>query len=287
MKKWLQFFKERTPFLSYLLITMGPVSSGYVLSTHPSLFSLLLAFVGYFLFFLILRMMDEYKDYAKDIHAHPMRPLPRGLIPLTQFNNAINVGVCLMLAFDLILFALGYHHSFLLYSLIILHLWLMYKEFYLGEWLNERPLLYAVTHQLILVTLSFYCMSTHRNNEPLHFTTMDWVYSCSVLFAFFSYEVCRKLDPDAHPLLKTYRFIYGMNGVLKIVGVLAILHMGAIHWLFRENPIQYFYFIPIIILMTALFALKGKKIGFKIVEHLATLNLLIFLYSGILYALTF
>jgi hypothetical protein len=286
MKNWLIFFKERTPLASYLLITMGPVSSGYFLSAHPTKFDMFLSFLGYFLFFIVLRMMDEYKDYEKDILAHPTRPLPRGLIPLPQFKNGINLGIGLLITFDAFLFLLDYKFSTMFYTLIIIHLWLMYKEFYVAEWINARPLLYAVTHQLILVTLCLYCMSTYRNNVSVPFSRMDWVYSFSVLFAFFSYEVCRKLDPNAHPLLKTYRYIYGMGGVIKIVGVLLILHVFAIHYLFQENLNQYFFYITIVILLSGLLALNNGKILFKIVEHLATLNLIVFLYSGILYVLT-
>ena len=91
MEKWLQFFKERTPVLSYLLITLGPVSSGHVLGGEVKAHSPLISFIGFFLFFIVLRMMDEYKDYEKDILAHPTRPLPRGLIPLPKFNKAIGL----------------------------------------------------------------------------------------------------------------------------------------------------------------------------------------------------
>ena len=39
------------------------------------------------------------------------------------------------------------------YAGITGYLWLMYREFFLGEWLEARPLLYAATHQVIVVAL--------------------------------------------------------------------------------------------------------------------------------------
>lgn len=285
MKRWLTFFRERTPMASYLLIAMGPAASAYALASNPNSRSLFLAFFGFMLFFLVLRMMDEYKDYDKDVLAHPTRPLPRGIIQLSEFYWGINLGMVFLMAFDALLLLLGYPNSFLLFSLVILHLWLMYKEFYVGAWINARPILYAVTHQLILVTLCLYCISVYRVNGPLLFNTLDVVYALSVLFAFFSYEVCRKLDPDAHIVLKTYLSVYGINGVIQIVTTLLVLHICAIHWLFQQKSSQYFFYLPIILLFFSLIALKAKKINFKIVELVATLNLLVFLYSGILYVI--
>lgn len=286
MKRWLEFFKERTPLASYILITMGPVASGYYLSTVGKIHDGVIAFLGFFLFFLVLRMMDEYKDYEKDILAHPKRPLPRGLIPLSEFHKGINIGVALMIAFNVFLFLIGMKCSAFIYGLVVIHLWLMYKEFYCGDWLNQKPLLYALTHQLILVSLCLFCLSVYRVSGTYHFTTLDWIYSFSVLFAFFSYEVCRKLDPEAHPVLKTYRYVYGMSGVYRIVGTLVILHLLFIHKLFGQNPIQYLFFTTPILLMIFIFLLARDKMKFKMVELMATINLLVFLYSGIFYALS-
>lgn len=285
MKKWASFFKERTPIASYLLICMGPAASAYALAEKPSIYSLSLSFLGFFIFFLVLRMMDEYKDYDKDVLAHPSRPLPRGLIALPEFKLGITIGMILLCAFDAFLLLSGYTNSFYLYSLVIIHLWLMYKEFYMATWINARPLLYAVTHQVILVTLCLYCITLYRAPGPFAFTTIDWIFSFSVLFAFFSYEVCRKLDPSAHKVLKTYLSVYGINGVIQIVTTLLVLHICAIRFLFQQNANQYFFYLPIIILFVSLVALKNGVIKFKIVELIATLNLLIFLYSGIFYAI--
>lgn len=285
MNKWASFFNERTPIASYLLICMGPAASAYALADQPTYRSLSLAFFGFFIFFIVLRMMDEYKDYDKDVLAHPSRPLPRGLIALPEFKMGITFGMVFLCAFDLFLLIAGYKNSFCLYTLVIIHLWLMYKEFYVASWINARPLLYAVTHQVILVTLCLYCISLYQSPGPLVFKRIDWIFSFSVLFAFFSYEVCRKLDPGAHKVLKTYLSVYGINGVIQIVSTLLVLHICAIRFLFQQNANQYFFYLPIVILFVSLVALKNGAIKFKIVELIATLNLLIFLYSGILYAI--
>ena len=76
--KWITFFKERTPLGSYGLLAMGPAISGSMLTHQLNFLLIACAFMGFFLFLIVLRMMDEYKDFDKDILAHPTRPLPRG-----------------------------------------------------------------------------------------------------------------------------------------------------------------------------------------------------------------
>lgn len=284
--KWLTFFKERTPLTSYSLIAMGPALTGYFLVNPGKMSSLVIAFLGFLFFLIELRMMDEFKDYDKDIQAHPLRPLPRGLIALSHFHRGISYGLVSLILFDLFLLLSGRHWPFFLYSLVIIHLWLMYKEFYVAKWLNARPLFYAVSHQLILVSLCLFCLSIFRDDDSLHFSLLDWVYSLSVLFSFFCYEICRKLDPNAHVVLKTYRFVYGMKGVFFLVCSLVGLHLIALAFLFQTHYEKYLFTLPLFLLIGCLAALCRERIKFKTVEFVATLNLLIFLYFGIFYVIT-
>ena len=285
MNKWSVFFKERAPVASYIIMCLGPTLSSIYLNQKNFDLKILFSFFGLFIFFNVLRMMDEYKDYHKDVIAHPTRPLPRGLIDLKEFKIGINLGLIIMLVFNLSLFFVGLKLSFFLYSLVVIHLWFMYKEFYIGDWLNQYPIFYAITHQLILISLMLFSLSTIRNQSQA-FHTIDWVFSLSVLFSFFTYEVCRKLDPNAHELLKTYRHIYGLGGVLLIVSVLLSLHFLTLVYFYQKNLIQIILEALLFLIFSLLVFLKFNKIKFKIVEGVATLNLIIFLYSGIIYAIT-
>jgi hypothetical protein len=285
MNKWAVFFKERAPIASYFLMCLGPSLSSIFINQKKFDLNILFTFFGLFVFFNVLRMMDEYKDYHKDVIAHPARPLPRGLIDLKEFKVGINLGLGLMLTFNCSLYLIGLKTSFYLYSLVVVHLWLMYKEFYVGEWLNKFPILYAITHQLILISLMLFSLSTIRD-QALAFHRIDWVFSLSVLFSFFTYEVCRKLDPNAHELLKTYRHMYGLNGVILIVSILILFHLLTLIYFYWASPIQLIFEFLLFLVLTFLFLLKAEKIKFKLVEAFATLNLIVFLYSGIFYAIT-
>ena len=100
------------------------------------------------------------------------RPLPRGLLRFEEVKTAVNLtqlglivyGVLLAVRFSWsvgLLFILQVQctsHSLLMRSLLIFvveHLilqifytYLMYIEFGIGEWLEQRPFLYAITHQV-------------------------------------------------------------------------------------------------------------------------------------------
>ena len=233
------------------------------------------------LFFVELRLMDEYKDFSKDLLAHPNRPLPRGLIQLSEFQLGIKIGIFALILFDLVLYVLGLHLAFALYSVVIIHLWLMYKEFYIGEWLNQYPIFYAISHQLILIPLCLFASSCEISKLIIH--KNDYIYGVSVLFAFFSYEVCRKLDPSSHKVLKTYLQVYGMKGVNFIVLSLTLLHIFVLAFFFKW--ISFYFIVCLLLLPATLFLLNFQKIKFKLTEIVATINLIIFLYAGIAYAI--
>ena len=101
------------------------------------------------------------------------------------------------------------------YLILTLYLWLMYREFYIGKWLEQHQLLYAISHQIVIIPL---CVFPVLLAKPILIVSQQTYYfSLLILGAFFSYEISRKLDPKAHPVLKTYRSLYGIRGCFALV----------------------------------------------------------------------
>ena len=83
MGAWITFLKERLPLPSYLVLVVGLAISGNALggavaneeSAATPWGATAIAAAGAFLFFAVLRIMDEHKDYEKDKIAHPHRPV--------------------------------------------------------------------------------------------------------------------------------------------------------------------------------------------------------------------
>ncbi|PWU21019.1 MAG: hypothetical protein C5B49_03230, partial [Bdellovibrio sp.] len=162
MVAWLTFIKERFPLPVYAVLCGGFAVTGARIAGNADIAAALVAFFFIMLFFFLLRTMDELKDYEKDVIANPTRPLPRGLLQPAAVAGAIRwiwlgtlvAGVAVYSASPLALF------SFLAFWL---YLWLMYKEFFVGHRLQNYPLIYAVSHQVILVPICVFAVAVHAD----------------------------------------------------------------------------------------------------------------------------
>lgn len=114
--------------------------------------TILVGFASAFLFFLQLRLADEFKDFEEDARYRPYRPVPRGLVTLRELGilGIITVLVQLGLALWLEPALLG------LLLLTWGYLALMSKEFFVRQWLKARPLTYLWTHMLIVPLIDLY-----------------------------------------------------------------------------------------------------------------------------------
>lgn len=278
---WAVYVKERFPLATYALLVGGLAISASV--SGPEGVSAMrpgglgLAALGILMFFAELRLMDEYKDYRKDLVAHPQRPLPRGVLKVEEVGKTIQAGAWVMALYGLALWELTGWLSSVLYLFTTAYLWLMYREFYVGEKLADYPLIYAITHQIILLPLSAFALAA-ATGAPLFETVASrpaLAYSIAVLGSFFSYEVCRKLDPRAHPVLKTYLAVYGpAKTALIVVGLTGVAAYGA-RGLGMEAALW-----PVEALLLVSLAVLFKKPGkFKIVEGMATLSLVFHIWG--------
>src|SRR5690242_5377099 len=90
-RRWWIYQRERFPLLGH-----GPLIAAFSFSalsfstllrgqlTLPSIGPVLVAFVTALLFFLQLRIADEFKDFEEDRRYRPYRPVPRGLVTLRE-----------------------------------------------------------------------------------------------------------------------------------------------------------------------------------------------------------
>lgn len=269
---WLTYAKERFPLPVYLILAGGYACSGVFLTESRDPRAISYALLGILLFFWVLRLMDELKDFEKDKIANPTRPLPRGLLSPELVRRSINGFVTSMLAFGVLVVFRFNKEAGLCYLGLTAHLWLMYREFYLGEWLQNRPLLYAVSHQLSLLWVTSFPVLLANPGYLYSPTLFAFGFLC--LGAFFTYEICRKLDPTAPAILKTYRQIYGLRGAfLLVAGTTTVAAVSA--WKLGLGPVLW----PIEALVLLSFVRSAGEKGYKIVEGAATLSLVAHLWT--------
>src|SRR5712691_10597834 len=101
--RWWTYQRERSPIFvhSPLIATFSVSAMSYsaLLRGEPKLrlASVLVAFGTAWLFFLQLRIADEFKDCADDARYRPYRPVPRGLVSLRELG-VLGVGAALLQA---------------------------------------------------------------------------------------------------------------------------------------------------------------------------------------------
>ena len=274
MSAWLTFVKERLPLPVYLLLAGGLATSGlYVGGGTIAWWALAVAMIGFLLFLVELRVMDELKDYDKDVEAHPERPLPRGLIKIDAIKRVIFVGAVAMVLFGGVVGALAGWPAALLYLGSTIFLFLMFKEFFIGAQLSKAPILYAVTHQVVMLPLVAFAVTLTRPN--LWQQKETWLIGACILGSFFTYEICRKLDPKAPRVLETYLVHHGRAATVFFI--LCTSSLAA--WGAHELGLSLLLWPAAALVVVSLPILFIAPARYKIIEGMATLSLLVHLWA--------
>jgi 4-hydroxybenzoate polyprenyltransferase len=263
LRRWWTYQRERFPVVAHglLILAFSLSAIGYssLLRGHSALPSLQVALTGFiscFLFFLLLRIADEFKDFEEDSNYRPYRPVPRGLVSLRELGGLAVIALVIQLALALWLSPL--------LVLPLLATWaylaLMSKEFFVPKWLKARPFMYLWTHMLILPFIDFYA------------TACDWMSAGAVkpsvglvwflLMSFFNgivVEIGRKIRaPEAEETgVETYSALYGPKRAS--VMWLTALVITAIAALFAARTVG--FFLPVLVMVVILVGLSGMTIA--------------------------
>ncbi len=278
MNRWMTFLHERFPLATMFIVVGGLSVSGIFL--HSKTFvplSFLLSFMGVFLFLAVLRLMDEVKDFEKDCIAHHERPLPRGLIKKEEAIAMMETMSICLFAYSMILWVFLQGVAALAYVVLVIYSQLMYKEFGIGKWLKGRPILSAISQQLVVFPLAFFLVSvTHPSSI---FTASTWSFGLMLFGAFACFDICRKLNPQAHPVLATYMHFYGFRKTFELALVmLALSIMGALT-LGYESLLIPFQAIVLVSLCLLFF----QSMWYKNAEIAASISLLAHVWAVAIY----
>ncbi len=267
MKKLWEYQKERFPIFAHGLLIFSFSFSAICLSSllrdqlsFPSTKVVLISFVCSFVFFLQLRIADEFKDYEEDLKFRPYRPVQRGLVTLKElailgiFGGIIQV----ILAFWL------YPKLLIILLIVWGYLALMSKEFFVSKWLITKPITYMSSHMIIIPFIDFFV------------TACDWYLpdgkppSGLIWFILLSFcnglviEIGRKIrsPKDEEKGVQTYTHIWGIYKSVTIFIICLIL--TAFFACILGLTIN--FFIPILSLMIILI-LIGSIMGIKFIVN--------------------
>jgi 4-hydroxybenzoate polyprenyltransferase len=159
MNRWITYQRERFPLAAH-----GPLVAAFSASAVcyssllrgndvlPGRAALLVAFVTSLLFFLQLRIADEFKDFEDDSTYRPYRAVPRGLVTLPELARVGIGGAAIQLLLALLL------DPTIIWILAVawVYLALMTREFFVARWLKQHPVLYMTSHMMILPLVDLY-----------------------------------------------------------------------------------------------------------------------------------
>ncbi|MGI8893109.1 MAG: UbiA family prenyltransferase [Bacteroidia bacterium] len=171
--------------------------------------------------FLLVRIIDEFKDAKEDAEYRKELPVPRGLISFHELKVIGIVIVLLQIAVNAIFFPA----MLIVYFLILVYLSLMSKEFFVADWLKKHQFWYVTSHMFIIPFVDIYASG------------FDWIIENVsapkglVFFFAVSYmngivlEVGRKIRPPENEAVgvQTYTSMLGtQKAVLLWIGVLFV-----------------------------------------------------------------
>lgn len=143
-------------------------------------------------YFLMLRVLDEHKDYEIDCLHHQERVLQRGLTNLGQLKIVGGLCLVIQIAWN---YQLDPQFSQLswLWLTAIAYTTLMTKEFFCKEWLEQRLWLYGLSHMLVMVPVTLWICQLTNPNYDLALTVPLVATATLVFFGGALAEVSRKV----------------------------------------------------------------------------------------------
>ena len=230
MTRWWTYQKERFPLAAH-----GPLIAAFsacavsfsALLRHaprPGWEMYLVAFGVCLLMFLQLRIADEFKDFEDDSRWRPYRPVPRGLVKLSELRIVFILAAAIQLALVLwldarLLWVLGIAWTYL---------GLMSVEFFCRDWLKARPVVYLLTHMGIMPLVDFFgtaCEWLPRAGKAP--AGLGWFLAAS-FFNGLVIELGRKLrqPADEEEGVETYSALWGVKRGIKVWFCLVITTLG-------------------------------------------------------------
>lgn len=273
IKKWYTYQKERFPVATYGIyifsIVFGTFCFAIDKTYNPNWIMLLPMFAVAFLQFLMVRIVDEFKDYEEDAKYRPYRPVPRGLVTLKELGilggicAAVQVGITAILNLKGLIFL----------GLVWLFFGVMSKSFFIKKLVDKHILLEVTLDELLMPILVLYLSTfvTSISVKLIPFLILSYLGSWIV-------EIARKVrcKEDEEEGVKTYTAVFGIPAATMIVVILEALIM-----IMQSIILGTKYIIPVIALYVLinipniLFIIKQNKKLAKIVELLANIYLII------------
>lgn len=215
-KRFWIYQNERFPLFAYGLMVLTFAFSAMSYSKilrgdfNFSLLTLLIGAMTSFGYFFLLRIFDEFKDAEDDARYRPYRAVPRGLVSFKELK---------WLAIIIIVLQGLLNASFIpkmlwIWSLVIIYMFIMAKEFFVRDWLRKHPIVYLMSHMMIMPVIDFYTTGLDWNNNNTSIPNGLIIFLIVTFLNGVVIEIGRKIRAkDAEEIgVETYSYLWGEKG---------------------------------------------------------------------------
>ena len=248
-------------------------------------------FIIIFMFFLQLRITDEFKDYEEDLKYRAYRPVQRGVITLKALGK---IGIATVIIQIILAYVIDFK---IIYFMIIVwfYMFLMAKEFFIKEWLTKRILIYALSHVVIMIFITLVIVNAAqyivlgKAENIFKFVALQW-YRHNIdiaLIPLFTLNYLngivleigrktRRADEEEHGV-QTYSKLWGKKKAAVILSLLFAVEYFLVILGLSYTYEKYFLFsglvLLIILIISIYFMIKflKKDLSGKIVESVSGL----------------
>ena len=272
LNKWYTYQKERFPVATYGLYILCLSFAAFFYNTkmleiESNVGVFITMFVVAFLQFLMVRIIDEFKDYEEDKKYRPYRPVPRGLIKLKELRTLFVICIIIQFALTLIM------NPFSLIFLLVL--WIMFilmtKSFFMKKLVDKHILLEVALDEILLPVLMLYLTSFIKLDITILWRLLLLSYVVSWIIEIARKVRCKK---DEEKGVKTYTAVFGIPKATILLSALELI-LTILRLFLPGEPLMNVAQIGLIILfigtiiVNVLFTQKKTRKFAKAVEYLA------------------
>lgn len=178
---------------------------------------------------LLIRIMDEFKDYKDDLTNFPERPLPSGRV---KKSDLINLGIfCVLLVIFLSLTSL----KLLIWALITLSFtFLMLKWFFIESIMRKSlPLAFVTHHPIVLFNFTYLMIACTQYDPSVDLQKAFYILPICLIFT--NWEIVRKIrQPEDETGYTTYSKIWGPRPAIVIAIILQLVFNSTLIFIFEK-----------------------------------------------------
>ena len=290
LKKWYTYQKERFPIVIYGTYMLVVVFASFCVANFSKLngniilnelewIKILPMFLGAFLQFFMIRIVDEFKDYKEDCKYRPYRPVPRGLVSLKELGVIFVICAVIQLIISIIF------NNLVPLLVVWLFFLIMSKGYFIKKFIDKHLLIEVTLDEILMPLLVIYLFGFIDINV-INSSMIVYLFLIATYIIAWIVEIARKIrcKEDEEKGVRTYTALLGIKkAVVLLWGLETILFIIQLIILGQEYlyiAILLFIFVSII---NYLFIKKQNKKIAKYTELTANMYIMIvYLSIGLL-----